>query len=151
MGLFLWGLAPFFDIFFVVNLSLTPSFVGSNPATPVTDAIYCVILRIYTQDIAFYFLLKNFYARNCGVVCGVNCGVKSAENKPRKRGLILLSSAVIVIVKAHNLSFVPRCRGIRRSSRYSPCPRRRSLRLYRTNAQPRASPPPNCTLLPLPW
>ena len=31
-------------IFREVNLPLTPSFVGSNPATPATGAIYCVIL-----------------------------------------------------------------------------------------------------------
>ena len=61
------------------DLPLTPSFVGSNPATPAIGAIYCVMLQIYTQYIAPYFLPANFYAKNCGVVCGVNCGVKAAE------------------------------------------------------------------------
>ena len=36
--------SPVFDTFLRLNLPLTPSFVGSNPATPATGAIYCVIL-----------------------------------------------------------------------------------------------------------
>lgn len=54
---------------------MTPSSGSSNLSTPATGAIYCVVLQICTQYIASYFLSENFYARNCGVVCGVNCGV----------------------------------------------------------------------------
>ena len=42
---------------------------------------------MYTQNIVSYFLSVNFYAKNCGVVCGVNCGVKQTENKPHCSGL----------------------------------------------------------------
>ena len=38
-----------------------------NPVIPVTGTICCTMLYGYTQDMAFYFLFANIYARNCGV------------------------------------------------------------------------------------
>ena len=53
------------------DLPLTPSFVGSNPATPATDAIYCVFLMIKPQNMASLFGFIHSYPANCGVICGV--------------------------------------------------------------------------------
>ena len=42
------------------DLPLTPSFVGSNPATPATDTIYCIRLSKSNTIYGFCFLCGFF-------------------------------------------------------------------------------------------
>ncbi len=49
-------------IFSLKILPLTPSFVGSNPATPAKDTIYC-IASIYEYNIWYFNFLFNLCQR----------------------------------------------------------------------------------------
>ena len=61
-------------IFREVNLPLTPSFVGSNPATPATDTIYCIRNVLPNTIYGFCFFCGFFLPFDCGVNCGVIAG-----------------------------------------------------------------------------
>ena len=56
------------------DLPLTPSFVGSNPATPATDTIYCIGLNKSNTIYGFCFLWLVFLPFDCGEDCGVIAG-----------------------------------------------------------------------------
>ena len=62
------------------DLPLTPSFVGSNPATPAIRRYILWFLDKETQNMASFFLLFSQISAICGVKCGVKCGVN-----PQKR------------------------------------------------------------------
>ena len=113
--------------------------------------ILCYIVDIYTIYGALFFVRKFLCKKLWGSLWGKLWGKISRKISRGNAAYFFYLSAFVVIVKARSVSSAPRCRGIRRSSRYSPCPRRRSLRLCRKNAPPKASLPPNCSLLPLPW
>ena len=122
--------ARFWAIFGVLQRTLTPSFVGSNPATPATDTIYCIRNIPPNTIYGFCFFCGFFLPFDCGVNCGVNCGVKKA------------------FFIGYIRSFVLPARDTLASSPYSLCLPRKTLRLCRTSAPPKASPLRGCTLPP---
>ena len=66
--------ARFRAIFGVLQRTLTPSFVGSNPATPATDTIYCIRLSKSNTIYGFCFFCGFFLPFDCGEDCGVIAG-----------------------------------------------------------------------------
>lgn len=110
--------------------------------------ILCYIVDIYTIYGVLFFTQKLLCKKLWGSLWGKLWGKISRKISRGNAAYFFYLSAFVALVKARSVSSAPRCRGIRRSSRYSLCPRLRSLRLCQKNAQPRASPPPNCTLLP---
>ena len=54
-----WLISAAFEVF---RVPLTPSFVGSNPATPATDTIYCIrnVLPNTIYGFCFMWLLSLF-------------------------------------------------------------------------------------------
>ena len=54
-----WLISAVFEVF---RVPLTPSFVGSNPATPATDTIYCIrnVLPNTIYGFCFMWLLSLF-------------------------------------------------------------------------------------------
>ena len=66
----------FLAIFWVFRVPLTPSFVGSNPATPATDTIYCIRLSKSNTIYGFCFmwLLSLFpkLGKEMGKLFGLN-------------------------------------------------------------------------------
>ena len=60
----------FLAIFWVFRVPLTPSFVGSNPATPATDTIYC-IRNVHPNTIyGFCFIWLIFFFPRLGKEMG---------------------------------------------------------------------------------
>ena len=101
-------------------LPLTPSFVGSNPATPAMDTIYCIRNALPNTIYGFCFIWRVLSSRSLWGRSWGNCGAKG-------RRFI-----------GYNRSFAPLARDTLSSSRYSLCPRRRTSRPCRTNDPPRA-------------
>ena len=56
------------------DLPLTPSFVGSNPATPASYTIYCIRNAYPNTIYGFCFFCGFFLPFDCGVNCGVIAG-----------------------------------------------------------------------------
>ena len=113
--------------------------------------ILCNIVDICTRYSALFFVRKLLCKKLWGGLWGELWGKISRKISRGNAAYFFYLSADLEIVKVRSVSSEPRCRGILRSSRYSPCPRRRSLRLCQRNAPPRASQPPDCSQLPLPW
>ena len=61
-------------VFEVFRVPLTPSFVGSNPATPAMDTIYCIRLSKSNTIYGFCFICGFFLPFDCGEDRGVIAG-----------------------------------------------------------------------------
>ena len=71
---FLGKKRAFEAIFQNLDLPLTPSFVGSNPATPATDTIYCIRFSKSNTIYGFCFFCGFFLPLDCGEDRGVIVG-----------------------------------------------------------------------------